>query len=50
MAMAVEEIIAHLEIMIDYGDVRLVDDTKWTVQRTGSSNYATVMKAYLTGA
>jgi hypothetical protein len=45
--MAIDEIEAHVEIMLEAGDVHWVGEDLNLLQRTGSDNYLTVMGAYL---
>ncbi len=45
--MALNEIMAHVEIMEECGDICWVGENKDVVQHTGSSNFLTVMGAYL---
>ena len=45
--MARDELIAHLEIMGKFGDVRWVGENRDRVQHTGSYNFLDVIQAYL---
>jgi glyoxylase-like metal-dependent hydrolase (beta-lactamase superfamily II) len=46
-SMAQNEIIAHVEIMEEFGDIRRVGEDKDLAQHTGSNNFLNILKAYL---
>ena len=46
-ALAVNEIMAHIEIMESCGDIRWAGEKKDIVQRTGTSNYLRAIETYL---
>ena len=45
--MARNEVMAHIEIMEQYGDICWAGDNKDLVQHAGSNNFLGVMGAYL---
>ena len=45
--MARDELMAHVEVMEKYGDVRWVGENQDMIQHTGSCNFLDVIKAYL---